>query len=60
MANHKNHGKQIWISPRNGDWAAQIAGQKIDLKRFSNKADAVSYGKNIGKGLGLELIRDGN
>ncbi len=56
MTNHKNHGKQLWVSPDGNGWKNHIAGQNGSIGRFENKVDAVKHGTTISKGLGLELV----
>ena len=40
-------GKNLWVSPRNGEWAVQGEGNSRDIKRFHTQKEAAEYAKQI-------------
>ena len=49
-------GKNQWVSPSNGQWKVQGAGNLKATKLFNNKSDAIAFGKSIAKNQRSELI----
>lgn len=49
-------GKNQWVSPSNGQWKVQGAGNSKATKIFDNKSDAIAFGKSIAKNQHSELI----
>lgn len=49
-------GKNIWVSPKNGEWTVKQEGDKSSIGTFSTKADAKEFAKAIAKANHSELI----
>ena len=49
-------GKNIWVSPKNGEWIVKQEGDKNSIANFSKKSDAENFGRNLAKANQSELI----
>lgn len=48
--------KQIWVSPKDGDWVVHRPGNKRASAVVENKAEAIQIARDIAINNGLELI----
>jgi hypothetical protein len=50
--------KVVYVSPNeNGDWSVKNEGAKRALKNFSNKIDAVKFGRQVAKNARLGQLK---